>query len=406
VLRSPAEALPFADRVVHLLAEVDSPAPYSKVLQCRAVLRVQLGDLPGGLEDAEASLRLAATASPQYVPQFASIISLTLLDHRQASAAVRFVERAIAHGEDRDPGAFGVDLLLIRARARLQLGELDAAAADVSTVMPRVEAEAHPHARVLAMVMRLCLAARTGGTDDDARRWLEAINEMPLAFGEVQLNELQLGKRPVWTVEALLAEVACLRASAEQLPQVVAEWTDVALQQATVAEHGWSMGELRWWRREAGWDDGPVPAVVAEPWRAMLEGRWTEAAALWQGLSAPYEQAWALSHGSAEEQRSAITLADSLGALGLADRIRARLRAAGEESVPSRPRSAGGAITQRQVEILALVAQGLSSPQIAERLHISPKTAANHVAAILTRLGAATRAEAVAIAVREGLLLG
>ncbi len=67
---------------------------------------------------------------------------------------------------------------------------------------------------------------------------------------------------------------------------------------------------------------------------------------------------------------------------------------------PARPRP--GTLTARQAEVMRLVAQGLTSWEIAERLSISPATARNHVRASLQRLGATNRAEAVAIAIGTG----
>jgi len=62
-------------------------------------------------------------------------------------------------------------------------------------------------------------------------------------------------------------------------------------------------------------------------------------------------------------------------------------------------------LTPRETEVLALLGQGLSNRAIAERLAISEHTAKFHVNAILGKLGAQTRAEAVAQGVRLGLLL-
>lgn len=61
-------------------------------------------------------------------------------------------------------------------------------------------------------------------------------------------------------------------------------------------------------------------------------------------------------------------------------------------------------LTQRELEVLNLVADGLTNKEIAERLFISAKTARNHVASCLLKLGAGDRTEAVTTAVRRGLI--
>jgi len=62
-------------------------------------------------------------------------------------------------------------------------------------------------------------------------------------------------------------------------------------------------------------------------------------------------------------------------------------------------------LTQREREVIALLAEGASNKLIARRLDISVHTAKFHVAAILEKLGAVNRTDAIAIAMREGLVL-
>jgi non-specific serine/threonine protein kinase len=61
-------------------------------------------------------------------------------------------------------------------------------------------------------------------------------------------------------------------------------------------------------------------------------------------------------------------------------------------------------LTPREREVLSLLVDGRSNPEIARALFISPRTATTHVTNILAKLGIATRTEAAARAVREGLL--
>jgi DNA-binding NarL/FixJ family response regulator len=60
-------------------------------------------------------------------------------------------------------------------------------------------------------------------------------------------------------------------------------------------------------------------------------------------------------------------------------------------------------LTEREVEVLGLVAAGRSNPQIAAELFISPKTASVHVSNILSKLNVTSRGEAAALAHRLGL---
>jgi DNA-binding NarL/FixJ family response regulator len=61
-------------------------------------------------------------------------------------------------------------------------------------------------------------------------------------------------------------------------------------------------------------------------------------------------------------------------------------------------------LSAREREVLALVAAGISNKGIARELQVSPNTVKFHIAAILEKLGAATRAEAVVAALRRGEL--
>jgi DNA-binding NarL/FixJ family response regulator len=90
---------------------------------------------------------------------------------------------------------------------------------------------------------------------------------------------------------------------------------------------------------------------------------------------------------------------EELGAEREADAAAALLRELGVKG-RSGPR-VQDELTKREREVLGLIAEGLSNPEIAKRLFISPKTAEHHVGRILGKLGVRSRTEAAAYAVRH-----
>ena len=113
-----------------------------------------------------------------------------------------------------------------------------------------------------------------------------------------------------------------------------------------------------------------------------------ELAASLHGLDRPAD--------AAREARAALYGLRELGASAEAERAR---RLLGEAT-----RGAGAIVTKREQEVLALLADGLTNQQIAQRLVLSEHTVHRHVTNILRKLGLPSRAAAAAYAVRAGLL--
>jgi DNA-binding NarL/FixJ family response regulator len=100
------------------------------------------------------------------------------------------------------------------------------------------------------------------------------------------------------------------------------------------------------------------------------------------------------------EARAALAGFEELGAGPGADAAAALLRSLGVSAARAGPKGIG-LLTKREFEVLALLGEGLSNPEIAERLFISRKTVEHHVASVLSKLELGGRGEAAAYAVRH-----
>ncbi|MEU9004439.1 AAA family ATPase [Streptomyces sp. NPDC048551] len=160
--------------------------------------------------------------------------------------------------------------------------------------------------------------------------------------------------------------------------------------------HPWLSGPLACWIRRAGGTAPPVAA--AGPYALELAGDWAGAAERWDGLDCPYDAALARLAGDAPALHQALTAFEALGAQPAAAHTRAVMRARGVRPGLRGPRSATRSnpygLTNRELDVMKLLTEGLTDAEIAGRLYITPKTAGHHVGAVLAKLGVHTRHEA------------
>ena len=189
--------------------------------------------------------------------------------------------------------------------------------------------------------------------------------------------------------------VAAIRALADQVPQI-----------AKLAP-AWSAHLDAELARAAGRDDPSAWLGVADAWREL--GHVPYLAYSLTRLGAARLSAGDRD-GAAGPLTEAFDIASDLGAEPLRARIielahRGRLKLGDQSVSRSLPESGRiGHLTPREIEVLRLVAQGMSNSEIAEKLFITPKTASVHVSRILSKLGVNSRAKATAIAYEERVL--
>lgn len=142
----------------------------------------------------------------------------------------------------------------------------------------------------------------------------------------------------------------------------------------------------------SGYPRGASGAAIGLPARLLA------AADVYQSMVEPRPHRPARSPADAAAELRAEARAGRLDG----DAVESVLTAAGHRSRARRERPAG--LTAREVDVLQLVARGLSAKEIASELVISPKTARNHIEHIYVKTGATSRVTASLFAVKHGLL--
>jgi DNA-binding CsgD family transcriptional regulator len=347
----------------------------------------------GGFARLERSLALSLEHDlEEHVARAYTNLAATPIDWRDYARADAYLEAGIAYSRERDLDSWALYMTGYRARSQLDQGHWTAAATSAREVLddPRSSAPS----RVSPLVVMGRLLARAG----EPGLWTPLDEALDIAAGTGEIQRLGV--------------VAGARAEAHWLAgddDAIQVETSAALALALMRRDEWVAGELFLWRRRAGNPEAPAPGTVAEPYRLELAGAAEEAAALWSETGCPYEAALALAHSEEEDsQRRAHAELLRMGARPAAARIARVLRERGARDVRTGPHAATlgnpGGLTARELEVLALVAEGLRNAEIAARLFASERTIAHHVSAILRKLDVQTRGQASAEAARLGIV--
>jgi Response regulator containing a CheY-like receiver domain and an HTH DNA-binding domain len=129
---------------------------------------------------------------------------------------------------------------------------------------------------------------------------------------------------------------------------------------------------------------------------------------LWKQLGCAYEQALALFEGTEDAKRRALEIILHLGATAVYEKLKLEMRRSGIKSIPHGIRkttqSNPAFLTNRELDILRLLTEGLQNKEIAARLFISAKTVDHHISSIFFKLDVNSRAKAVHEALRLEIL--
>ena len=389
--RDYAEAIAWGGKAIALAARFDDQATLAAAHNSVGAAQL-FSDYPVGCEYILTSMQLArglddggAAMADAYV-----MLGCGSSEVFQFPNAERYLVEGIAFAQARDLDRFTGYMEASQALVNLYRGRWDEAGTHANSLANK-DASGSTN-RVAALVALGRLRTRRG--DPGAREVLDEALALATQSGTLQR----------------IAPVRCIRAEAAWLAGDFVLARDEALAAYDLVRskgHDWLLGEMSYWLWRVGYLT-QAPAQCAVPYVAQIEGRWQDAADAWHDIGCPYERARALADGDEAAQREALQAFEALGAEPMVQWLRQRMRTCGVRAIPRGPLASTRAnplgLTARELQILALIAQGLHNGEVAKKLSRSPRTIDHHVAGIYVKLGINSRVQAAKAAGDLGLL--
>jgi DNA-binding CsgD family transcriptional regulator/tetratricopeptide (TPR) repeat protein len=386
----PAQALIAGGKALALASTLGDTEIESHALNNVGSTKISAYD-SGGFADLERSLSLAlAGGFHEHAARAYGNLAEAAVRLKDFVRARRYIDDGIAYCDERDLVSWWRYLRVSDAETLLAQGDWDQAAELVEFIVG--DDKIAVVQRIPALVVLARVRARRG--DPGLQPLLDEAAELASASGEAQRIGPAIAAR---------AEAAWLKGSLDGSAGEISRGYDLICRHSVA----WMQGELAYWLWRAGRLD-KMPERIDGPWGLQIVGDWQGAAEAWKAIDCPYEQAAALAESKTESAlREALAIFEKLGAAPMAARTRSQLRERGIRNIPrglqERTKQNPYQLTRRQLQVLALIAEGRRNAEIACRLFLSEKTVDHHVSAVLEKLQVRTRVEAAALAHQLGL---
>ena len=304
--------------------------------------------------------------------------------------ANRFLVEGLSFSEERGLESWTKYILSRKAELLLDTGDWNCAGSITKKLLS--DADQPAIVRIGALVILATIKMRKG--EPDALQHLEEAK--PLAFATKEYQQI---------VFAMIAFLEYEWLTGKKL--IAEDELKMSIGLVQKVENIFLNSEFAYWLQKSRKQAIDLKKLY-EPYELARNGKAAKAAGFWEEAGCPFEKAMALSEGNEDDKRNALSIFQQLGADAVYERIKVEMRSSGIKKIPRGLRESTktnpAQLTNRELDVLELLQQGVQNKEIAVTLFISPKTADHHISNILFKLDVNSRVKAVREAVRLGIL--
>lgn len=386
-----AECIQWAQKAIAIAEEIDDEETLAQALNNMGCELMLSGPTPDeGIELLEKSRQIALkNAFHEHVARVYTILGANGVTIKDYALAKKALDEGILYCEEKDLDFQKLYMLSSRARLNLETGDWTQASRIAGSLLKHEDLL--PVIRIVALTVVATIKIRKGDHQDVLPLLLEIKN---LAYETMELQRII----PVFLA---LMEYEWITGKSH----IEIDDLSAAINNIVHAGRFSKKSRLYFWLKKTKKDyllPGEVHQATEEHAGSVNE---TD---IWEKWGCPYEYAIALFEGAETDKRKAIAIIQDLGADAVYEKMKLQMRNSGIKSIPrgirETTRSNPANLTERELEVLPLLQNGLQNKEIADRLFISAKTVDHHISAILFKLDVNSRAKAVQEAIHLGIL--
>ena len=379
----PDECISWGEKAIEMAKELADDEILSHALNNVGVVQMRIRSArQKGIELLQQSLKIALKNSFDE-PAARSYTNLVInaVEMNDYPFAEKILEEGIQYCKERDLDSFTSHLLAYKARLNLEIGKWDEAYRIADNLIKNEDQLAI--VKIWALIVLATIKMRRGEGDllpfllEAKEKAFETMESTKIIPSLVTLLEYE------WITGTRIIEKEDLE---NVIPMV--EQTSKFFQK----------NEFVFWFKRARKQQVQIQEFY-EGFRVDNPTEARNAANLWEQIGCPYEQALTLFEGNEADKRIAVEIVHNLGADAVYEKMKLEMRRSGIKNIPRGIRkttqSNSAHLTERELDVLQLLKEGLQNKEIASRLFISPKTVDHHISSIFFKLDVKSRTKAV-----------